>query len=239
MATPIIIERNIEFNGNALPPEFTSHITKTAGNPTVGNVNVGSSNGGGCDLALDSTTEVQVLRLSFGDVLSLVATKLVAMEWWARVSASLASQCNLFMGVGNAGNDTVSSITQRCGFKMTGGGNLTCDAVDGTNSQTAIATGIPMLTTDWQKFSLNFKEGHITQGPPTSNVGGVGNLNDVIFRVENNLQGILRPVCQRTQMSLGALTSANGLQPIFQIGKSSNAATGTLSIKGLRLVYQR
>lgn len=230
MSTAILLEQQIPLNGYTLPAPFKSTLTKTAGAP----LNTMTS-GGYLAMTLDNTNEVQAARIDFGDVLSYPIDKLDSIEWWAKVSASLAAQVSLFMGVGSNASNTIGSIAQRAMFRMTGGGLLTCDAVDGTNSTTAQATGMAMMTGDWQKFVLNFKQGNVTQGPPASNVGGVGGKSDIIFKVEDG-RGNLRQVAQRSWFNMGAYSG--NLQPIFCIVKSANAATGELDIRHVRAVYR-
>lgn len=230
MVTPVLRQQAILFNGYTLPTPMKSTTTQTAGTPA----NTMTS-GGYIAMSLDATAEVQAARLDFGNVLSYPIDKIDSIEWWAKCSASLAAAVSLFMGVGSAASNTIGSIAQRAMFKMTGGGLITCDAVDGTNSQTGVATGLSFPSTDWTKFSLEFKQGCITIGPPANNVGGVGGKYHIIFKMEN-AQGKLRQVGQRTQFNMGAYSG--NLQPIFCIVKSANAATGELDIRDLVVNYR-
>jgi len=228
--TPQLRSVHLPFLGFTLPTPWKADVTDDAGTAAVT-----MSSGGYCRLSLDNTAEVQVARLSMGDVLPFDIDQLVSVEWWARVSASLAAACSLSMGVGSAGNATVTSITARSMFRMTGGGLLTLDCVDGTNSQTGITTGLAMATSDWQRFKLNFKQGTITQGPPANNLGGVGGKAAILFGADDS-RGNLRHLAPRTQMSMAAYSS--NLQAYFQLQKSANAATATLDIRDVMVEYR-
>lgn len=222
--------QQIYFNGYTLPTPMASATVLTAGTPAVT-----MTSGGFVRLSLDTTNEVQVARLSNGDVLPWDIDNIEYVEWYARVSASLAAACSLSMGLASAANTTVNSITARAMFRMTGGGSLVLDAVDGTNSQTSIATGLSMFTSDWQRFRINLKQGTITQGPPTSNVGGVGGKASIQFGCDD-ARGNLRHLAPRTQMSMAAYTS--NLQLYFQLQKSANAASGSLDIRDIAIAYR-
>jgi hypothetical protein len=221
----------LPFNGYTLPDPWKADTTETAGTPAVT-----MTNGGFCRLSLDATAEIQVARLSNGDVLPFDIDNLDSIEFWARCSAALNAACSLSMGVCNAGNNTIASITSRAMFRMTGGGSLTIDAVDGTHSQTAIATGMAMATSAWQRFTMNFKQNTITMGPPASHVGGVGGKASVLFGVEDT-RGNLRHVAGRTQFDMSAETG--NLQLYFQLQKSANAATATLDVRDVEVTYRQ
>lgn len=229
MATPRLRQIHIPFNGYTLPTPMRAATTQTSGTPAVA-----MTSGGFCRLSLDSTAEVQVARLSNGDVLPFDIDQLDSIEFFAKVSASLNAACSLVMGVANAGNNTIASITSRCLFKLTGGGLLTIDAVDGTHSKTGIATGQAMATADWQRFTMQFKQGLVTQGPPAA-VGGVGGKASVLFNCED-ARGNLRAQARGTQFDMSAETG--NLQLYFQLQKTANAATATLDIRDICVTYR-
>lgn len=228
------------FKGNALPASFTSHLTKTAGSPTVAPVSAGSGADtaaeGGVNLTLDNTAEVQVARLYMGDVLPFPLAALVALDIWASLTAGLANAVSAAFGVINAANDTISSITQRAIFRTVGGfsgGNneLLCETADGTNSLTQQDTGLTLAATK-RRCRINFMEGILTQGAPNLSTGG---LTNVIFDAENS-RGQLRRVLRNKQFNISAGTG--GMQLFAQIQKTSNAAVGTLTIHKVRLAFR-
>ncbi len=225
--TPRLRTIHIPFNGYTLPTQMKADTTQTSGTPAVT-----MTSGGFCRLSLDSANEIQVARLSNGGVLPFDIDQLDSIEFFAKVSASLNAACSLVMGVCNAGNNTIASITSRAFFKMTGGGLLTIDALDGTHTKSAIATGQAMATADWQRFTMQFKQGLVTQSPPGANSGGKSN---VLFSIEDTRQN-LRRVATGTQFDMSAETG--NLQLYFQLQKSANAATANLDIREASVTYR-
>jgi hypothetical protein len=112
--TQEILVDDYRFNGISNPPALASVLAGpwaskiTGTGPTVSQVA-----GGGMALAMNATSEVQNLCLYFGDILSYPISKLVSVEYWAMVSASLAAAVTASFGITNARNDAIASITQR------------------------------------------------------------------------------------------------------------------------------
>lgn len=213
-----------DFFGAYAPPAVASRqgawcskTTQTAGTPTVKAVSLGS-----IDLVLDNTNEAQVASLYMGDILPFDITKLIRVSFLAKVSASLNAAVTGFLGLGSARNDTIASIAQRVGFVLAANA-VNVDAVDGTNSQTAKSTGFSLAATV-RKFAIDFSVGNLTQSPPSLSKGGVA---DVKLYMSND-KGALTQVCPTVRFDMSAY--ASGLQLIFQLQKTANAATGTLSI---------
>jgi hypothetical protein len=213
-----------DFQGAFKPPAVASRlglwcskITAAAGSPTVQ-----SASGSGCELALDATSEVQNLCLYMGDVLPYTQGDIIRVEFLAKVTASLNAAVTAFMGLGGARNDTIASIAQRVGFKLAAN-VVSCDAVDGTNSQTGKATGFSLVAT-WRRFAIDFSIGNLGQSPPSTSKGGTA---DVRLFMSNDKNALIQ-VCPTTRFDMSAYSS--GLQFIFQLQKTTGTATGTLSI---------
>lgn len=227
-----VLKDVFRFNGIMIPPvaasvthgPWAAKITKTAGSPTV------QTNNGFLELALDNTAEVQNLCLYFGDQLPYSIDKLIQVDIWAKLSAGLAAAVSAAVGVASARNDAIASISARALFRASGNNNLVLDGADGTHTQSAIATGLTWSTTVL-RFCLSFKEGIVTveRGLSTGGKSRVG------YAAENG-QGLLRPLAPTTQFDLSAYSS--GLQLFAQIQKTSNAATGTLSVQRAEVQYR-
>jgi hypothetical protein len=220
-----VIRIPFDFHGAFSPPavasrqgQWCSKITKTAGSPAVASVS-----GGTIDLALDNANEVQNLCLYMGDILPFPITDIVRMEFSAKLSASLAAAVSGFMGLGSARNDAIASIAQRIGFGFSGSNAITVDGVDGTNSQTGKATGYSLSTT-LRRFAIDFSMGSLYQSPPSLSKGGIADVRMFMSNDKNALNGVV----PGTRFDLSAYSG--NLQPIFQIQKTANAATGTLSL---------
>lgn len=205
---------------------WRSKITKTAGTPTVQ-----VAAGGALALALDNANEVQNLCAYFGDLLSYPYANLVSVEALFKLDAAPAAVVSAFVGVGGARADALNSIATMAGFRITSGGNLLAETYDGT-TRTSVDTGIALGSTyKWAR--IDFADGNYTQGPPSISTGGLAN---VLFHLDN-AAGYRRRVAEASRFNLSGVSALN-CQPIFQIQKTANAATGTLSIKELVIEYK-
>lgn len=221
------------FPGNMRPAAVASpdgctwnkKVTAAAGSPTV------LANAGTLELAFDNTNEVQNLCLYFGDVLTYDIDDLIAMEFLARVTASLDSTITAVMGLASARHDTPDSVAANAWFRLQGSNTLLCESDDGTTDLDDKATGLTLSTT-FRRFRIDFAEGLVTKGPPSTSVGGKGS---VVFSAEDS-NGCLRRVAQNTQFDMSAYSS--GLQPLFQIQKTAGTVTGTLGIREVMIEHR-
>lgn len=220
MSNRAVITTPYDFLGHQRPPVVGSpdgtpwrKKLTGAGPPTVG------SNGGFMDLALEATNEAQVACLYFGNDLSFDIDNLLAIRFWAKVTASLNAACSLAMGLAVAQNDTIGSIAQCLLFRAIGNNNIVIDTKDGTHTNAQIATGQTLVATT-KKFEINFAKG----------------LSDVRFFMDN-ADGNLRQVAPKTTFDLSAY--AAGLQPYFQMQKSAATAVGTASIQRVEIDWRQ
>lgn len=226
-----LIVRDFVFDGAMIPPAIASvthgpwagKITKTAGSPTISNVS-----GGGIALALDNANEVQNLCLSFGDILSYPISKLVSIEFWAFLTASLASQVSAFVGVGSARNDDPGAITTYAGFRAKGSNAIVCESDDNTTSIVDIATGQSLAATP-VRLKIGFQE----EVTPVSRGLSKGGLSAIQFFM-TDAGGRLRRVATNQIFNMGA--ASGNVQPIIQIQKTSSTAVGTLTLKRARVM---
>ncbi len=190
------------------------------------------SNAGKMELALTATNEVQNACFSWGDELGLSIDKLISIDIWASITASLAAAVTASFGLASARNDAPGSITNRLLWQLAGDNNVKVQSSDGTNTLAATAVG-HTLTTTIRRFSMDFGSGVLTQAPPALSKGGKANVK---LAMENS-QGLLRPVFPNTLVNLSAYSG--GLQPFFQIQKTVGTAVGTLSIERVLINYRQ
>jgi len=212
-------------DGATVNGPFTTKITG-AGPPTV------KSNSGVLDLALEATVEVQNACYYWGDELGILIDKLLAIDIWAKLTASLPAQVTASFGVSSARNDTPTSASAYALFQYAGANTQKIATADGVTTVAPVATGLSLSTT-LRRHRISFGGGVLTQAAPSLSLGGKAN---VYFYSEDG-NGLLQRVGQTTLFNMNGY--ALGLQPVFQIQKTSNAAVGTLSIERIQLTYRQ
>ena len=221
-----IIRDEFEFNGYAVPGRWTSTLVGSA---------TAAVNNGQLDLSLIATNEVESARVSFGDQLPYKIGDMVEMRVWAKITASLNAAVTACWGMAAAGNATQTSIAARALFRCVGNNNVVVNTADSVLTNSDIATG-DTLVNAFKLFTINFKEGKVTAGPPLSNVGGQGGQRAVLFAMDNTAapsSAGLRRVAPRTLFDMGNYGA--GLQPYFQIQKTSSTAVAVLSIRRVEI----
>ena len=224
-----IIRDEFEFNGAVLPGRWATTLVGSA---------TAALNAGQVDLSLIATNEVESARMSFGDQLSYPIDQIVEMRIWAKITASLNAAITACFGLASAGNAAQTSIAQRALFRLVGNNSVVINTSDGTLTNTDIAAN-DTLVNAWKLFTINFKEGKATAGPPISQVGGQGGKSDILFAMDNTAapsSAGLRRVAQRTLFSMA--NYGGGLQPYFQIQKTIGTSTGTLSVRRVEVEYR-
>lgn len=220
---------DLTFNGEIVPPDTGSVTAGPWASVTTGSCTVASA-AGAMVLTLDSTSEVQNACLYQGDVLSYDIDDLESIEFWVKASASLDSSVSVAIGVASARNAAIDSITEAALFRLIGNNTVVVETDDGTNNNDDVATG-DTLSTTWKRCVINFKDSTTTV-VPGPNLGAPSNVN---FRMENS-QGLLREVATGTRFDMSNYTG--GLQPFVQIQKTSGTATGTLSVRRVKVNYR-
>jgi len=216
-------------DGATVNGPFTKKTTASSGTPTV------QSNNGFMELTLEATSEVQNICLYWGDELGLDISKLLSFDVWCKLSASLPASVTASFGLGSARNDTVSSMTTYIAWQIAGNNNVKALSGDGTTTVSATASG-DTLSTTVRRFSMDFASGVLTQSQPSQSLGGKANIK---LSCEDS-QGLLRPRFPNTLFSLNALANGlPGLQPFFQLQKTSSASVATLSIERILLRYRQ
>lgn len=197
---------------------FVKTDTSSGGSPTVSGLS-----GGGIRLALDSTSEVQNLCLSFGDVLAFYLGDLIRLSVVAKTVASLDSATSLAFGVASDRDDAIDSITEAALFRCIGSNDVIVETDDGTINNDDVASGLT-LGTSWKRFDINFAERNSTMEPPSVSLGRGSNIG---FYGSND-HGSARRVASGTRFDMSNYTG--GLQPFVQLQKTSDSNTDSLDI---------
>lgn len=201
--------------------------TSSSGSPTVG-----GANGGGVAMTLDSTTEVQNLCLSFGDVLSYDIDDLVRAEFIVKCTASLDTATSIAFGMASARNDAIDSIAAHASIRVIGSNDVVVESDDGTNDNDDVATGITLGST-FKRFAIDFATGIATREAPSVSLGGKANVQ---FFGGNSV-GSLRRLASGTRFDMSNYSS--GLQPYFQIQKTSDSNTDSLTLLECVIYYKQ
>lgn len=190
----------------------------SAGAPTFGGLA-----GGGFRMKFSSNTEIQNLCLYFGDVLAFDIDELIAVEFLVKTVATLDAATSLAFGLAGNRNDAIDSIAQAALFRCIGDNNVVVETDDGTNNNDDVATGVT-LGAAWKRFKIDFASRITTKQLPTVSDGRPSNIE---FYAGDYL-GTLRRVASGTRFDMSAYTG--GLQPFFQIQKTSDANEDNLDI---------
>lgn len=188
--------------------------TSAAGAPTYANVSPSAT--GEVALTLASTSEVENVCLSFGDVLPFDIDNLQSFEARVKVSGC-TSGTTIAWGLASARNDTPGSISARALFRMTGATSTTAVTVETDDNVTdsgLISSGAT-LSTVYKKFFIDF-------------TGGKSNVKFMIDGAR---------VAASTTFSMSGYTAS--LQPFFQIQKTSSANTDAITIDYVRVELKR
>ena len=204
---------------------WTKADTSAAGSPTV------QAGNDGMALTLTSTNEAQNLCFYMGDVLPFDIDDLIAVEFLAKVSASLASTVSAAFGLASARNDTLDSVAEHAWFRLQGSNALLVESDDGTNDNDDKATGVSLSTT-FRRCRIDFSQGVFSQDPPSLSKGGKAHVQ---FLVSND-QGSLRRVAAGTRFDMSNYTG--NLQLLAQLQKTAAADVATLTLLEAMVEYR-
>lgn len=223
------------FRGAHAPPAvgsrqgiWCSKITAAGGTPVVKSVS-----GGTMDLALEATNEVQNICLYFGDILAYKVEDLIRAEFIMKLTAAFPAACSLAFGMAAARNDALASVAAKAWFRIAGGSQaVLLDSLDGTITNTGIATG-QTLTTTLKRFAIDFTGVQTRQVPQSS----IGNRANVTFHMDDS-RGLLRRVGDGTLFDISNYATGSGLQPFFQLQKTAATSVATLSVESVEVEYR-
>lgn len=188
--------------------------TSAAGSPTYASVTPSAT--GEVALTLASTSEVENVCLSFGDTLCFDVDNIESFEARVKVSGCTTGT-TISWGLASARNDTVSTISNRALFRMTGATSTTAVTVetdDNTTDSGLISTGATLATT-YKRFFIDFS-------------GGKTNVKFYIDGVR---------VAASTTFSLTGFSAS--FQPFFKIQKTASTNVDSITIDYVKVVMKR
>jgi hypothetical protein len=164
-------------------------------------------------LTLASTTEIENVCLHFNDALDFDIDSIIRMEFRAKVTTTLDSATTIVMGLGSARADDPDTVAANAFFKLAGSNAVVVETDDGTTDNDDNATGVSLSST-YKRFVIDFS----------------GGKSDVKFYVDGVKVGT-------ETFTMSAYSS--GLQPIFQIQKTSDSNTDALTVDYVKVVSRR
>lgn len=191
--------------------------TSAAGTPTYTRLDHGETAGafapGVAELSFDTQAEAQNVCLSFGDKLAFDINSLRGYETRVRMGQAAADAAtSLAFGLTGDRNDVIDTIAVQSLFRVIGATSTTLVVVesdDTVNNNDDVATGQALINA-WKTFKIDFSK-----------------LTDVRFYVDD-ANGILMRVAAGTTFDMSSY--AAGLQPFFQIQKTSDANADSVEI---------
>lgn len=165
-------------------------------------------------LTLASATEVENVCLHFNDALDFDVDTILRIEFRARVTATLDSATTIVMGLGSARADDPDAVAANAFFKLAGSNAVVVETDDGVVDDDDNATGVSLSDT-YKRFVIDFS----------------GGKSDVKFYID----GVR--VAASHKFTLAGYSA--GLQPIFQIQKTSDNNTDALTIDYVKIVNRR
>lgn len=204
--------------GSATGGPLVKADTSAAGAATVGGLA-----GGGLELALASTNEVENLCVYMGDVLTFDIDDIISAEFIVKAPQTFDATTQIAFGLASARNDAIDSIAEAALFRCIGDNSVVVETDDGTNNNDDVSTGLT-LGTSWQRFSINFASRNTTMEPPSLSLGRKSNIEFY----GGNANGSKRRVASGTRFDMS--NYSGGLQLFFQLQKTADTNTDKLHI---------
>lgn len=200
--------------------------TSSAGTPTYIRMDHGETSGafrpGVAQLAFDSQTEAQNVCLSFGDKLAFDINSLKGAEFGVRFVAQTGSAkdaaTTLAFGVTGDRNDAIDSVAIAAIFRLASGSAsnaMVVETDDNTNNNDDVDCGFTFTDNTWGKFKIDFSD--LTS---VKFFGGVAG-------------GPFKRFAKGTTFDMS--NYAAGLQPFFQLQKTSDNNTDAFQIDYVKL----
>ena len=173
---------------------------------------------GEATLSFDTQAEAQNVCMAFEDDLNFDIDLIDHIEMRVKMGQATADSATSFAcGLASARNDAIDTIGEAALFRVIGSGsttNLVVESDDGTNNNDDIATGTTLVNA-YKKLVISFANG----------------TADVRFYVD----GARVAASQLFDMS----NYTGGLQPYFQLQKSSDANANSVVIDYVRVKSRR
>lgn len=201
-----------DFFGHGSMPVVAAANDSRSGGPyflatvgTIGNLTydfLTNESSGAVRLLHGSTSEAQVLNLTWNDTLSLDLRQQLYFEARVKMAqASLNSNSTLVMGFASGRNNTHGSITTHTLFSQAGGNYMSTECDDNVTDTAAVNTGVSFINA-YKVFKID-----------------ATNTSDIKFYIDGNR------VNRGTTFTMSGLTSTTRyVQPYLQFQKASSAA---------------
>lgn len=167
---------------------------------------------------LTSTSEAQIVGVAHGDALAFDIDDIQRVEMRVRIGAATFTANSIFcFGVGSARNNTANDVAAHAWFRMEGANSTTvvyCETDDAVRDIDDVSTGVTLGTT-YKEFVIDFS----------------GGKSDVKFYID----GQRVAASQKFDMS----GYSAGLQPIFQLQKSSSANVDAARMDYIKITCKR
>jgi hypothetical protein len=186
----------------------------------------------GITLALDATNEAQITNLYFNDLLVYDIDDVMAFGFVAQASVALGANARFAMGLGSAYNATLDSVAANAWFIGAGSSTVLCETDDGTNDTDDKSTG-QTLAAAFKRFEIDFSSGLGGASVTGTQVGQKGNVK---FSMSCGRDNAMQRVCESTRFNME--NYASGLQPMFQLQKSSSTNLGSIIIRSAWIRYR-
>lgn len=165
-------------------------------------------------LQLASNSEIENVCLHFGDALDFDIDSLLRIEFRAKVTASLDSATTVVMGMGSARDDNPDSVAANAFFKLAGSNAIVVESDDGVTDRDDVDAGASLSDT-YKRFVIDF----------------AGGKSNVKFYVDGSR------VASSTTFDMSSYSA--GLQPIFQIQKTADTNTDSVTIDYVKVTSRR
>jgi len=188
--------------------------TSSSGAPTY---TCTTEDGGSMKLTLASTSEVENICMSHGDVLAFDVRN-IQQYWCIAKVAAVGSNSVVTFGLGSARADDEDTVATKCWFKMEGATSTTAVVIetdDAVTDDPDNATG-ETLAAVYKKFEIDFSYG----------------IADIRFNIDG------ARVASGTTFSMSGLTAGLNVQPMFQVSKASSADVAALQIAQVGITYK-
>lgn len=186
----------------------------------------------GMTLALDATSEAQIVAFYTNDLLFYDIDDILAMGFVMQASVALGANARFACGLASAYNATADSVAANAWFIGAGSSAVLCESDDGTNDYDDKATG-QTLAAAFKRFEIDFSSG---LGGPTVTGTQVGGKGNVKFSMSTGRDNAMQKVATGTRFNMENYSS--GLQPYFMLQKSSSTNLGSLIIRSAWIRYR-
>jgi len=189
--------------------------TSAAGTPTYTRLDHGEATGtfapGVAELALEATSEVQNVCLSFGDKLAFDIDNTSAFECRIRQGqATVDTTSSIAWGLIGDRNDALDTIAVAMMFKITASNTVVWEYDDASNTADDQTTGGLVLTNAWKRFKIDCSL-----------------KTDVKFYMDDANGSLVRV---GSGVTATMANHTGGLQPFFQIQKTADTNADTVEI---------